>query len=156
MKDTHHYQATITWTGNLGTGTSSYRAYERSHTIEILNKPAIFGSSDSSFRGDPSKHNPEELLIASLSACHLLWYLHLCADAGVVVVNYSDQATGVMVVDKDGRGYFTEVMLNPIVTVSEISMMNKAFELHERAREFCFIANSVNFPVKHHSTINVK
>ncbi len=154
MKDTHHYQARITWTGNQGTGTSNYRDYQRSHTIEILNKPTIFGSSDPSFRGDSTKHNPEELLLASLSACHLLWYLHLCADAGVIVLDYSDQATGMMVVQRDGRGHFSEVTLNPIVTVSELSMVTKAFELHHEAGEFCFIANSVNFPVHHQPKIN--
>lgn len=156
MTNIHHYQARITWTGNQGTGTSHYRAYQRSHTIEIPNKPIIFGSSDPSFRGDPTKHNPEDLFIASLSACHLLWYLHLCADAGVVVLDYSDQVTGAMIVGNDGRGHFTEVTLNPIVTVSEISMLTKAFELHDQAGEFCFIANSVNFPVNYCPIINVK
>ncbi len=153
MKDTHHYQATVTWTGNQGPGTDSYRTYQRSHTIQIPDKPPILGSSDASFRGDPSKHNPEELLVASLSACHLLWYLHLCADAGVIVLDYTDHARGVMVTTSDGRGYFTEVTLNPLVTVSESSMIATAFALHEQAGKFCFIANSVNFPVKHQPII---
>jgi organic hydroperoxide reductase OsmC/OhrA len=117
--------------------------------VTIDHKPEILGSSDAAFRGDATKHNPEELLIASLSACHMLWFLHLCADADVVVTSYVDEAVGVMEEKDTGGGQFVEVSLYPQVTVSERWMIEKANELHMRANECCFIANSVNFPVRH-------
>jgi organic hydroperoxide reductase OsmC/OhrA len=152
----HHYQAEITWTGNLGKGTSSYTAYDRSHSISIPEKSVIHASSDPKFRGDKTKYNPEELLVASLSACHLLMYLHLCADAGVVVMDYTDHATGAMEETPDGGGHFTEVTLHPVVIVSDASMIDKANELHHKANKLCFIANSCNFPVHHQPTAKVK
>lgn len=153
---THTYQATITWTGNKGSGTSDYRAYDRSHTIAITNKADILGSSDPAFRGDKTKHNPEDLLISSLAACHMLWYLHLCAEAGVIVTDYSDQATGTMVETSNGGGHFTEVTLHPVVTVADASMIEKANQLHQKTNELCFVANSVNFPVHHQATCQVR
>lgn len=153
MDKEHNYNITLKWTGNTGTGTSNYRSFERSHSIIIENKPEILGSSDPAFRGDKSKHNPEELLVASLSSCHMLWYLHLCAEAGVVVIDYIDQATGIMVETSNGGGKFKEVTLHPIVTVENASMIEKADALHKKANELCFIANSVNFPVKHHTLV---
>jgi organic hydroperoxide reductase OsmC/OhrA len=151
----HHYKLTTTWTGNNGTGTSDYRGYERNHTIHIDNKAGILMSSDPAFRGDKTKHNPEDLLLASLSSCHMLWYLHLCSEAGIVVTGYVDNATGIMTETVDGGGHFTEVSLNPVVTVTEDSMTAKANELHHKANELCFIARSVNFPVKHNPTVAV-
>ncbi|MCR8556025.1 OsmC family protein [Mucilaginibacter sp. BJC16-A38] len=151
----HHYKATITWTGNLGSGTSNYRAYERNHVISVIGKPEIPASSDPSFRGDKTRYNPEELLVSSLSSCHMLWYLHLCSVAGVVVVDYSDEAIGVMVETADGGGYFKDVTLFPKVTVTEASMIEKANALHHEANKMCFVANSVNFPVKHSPTCQV-
>ncbi|NUN99091.1 MAG: OsmC family protein [Saprospiraceae bacterium] len=156
MHGQHHYRLTLQWTGNKGTGTSHYRAYERSHTIIADNKVEILGSSDPAFRGDPTKHNPEELLVAALSSCHMLSYLHLCAVAGVVVTAYVDQASGTMVETADGGGHFTEVTLNPVVTVAEPAMMEKANALHGKASEVCFIANSVNFPVHHRPTCKIE
>ncbi len=149
MSKQHHYKATIKWTGNNGTGTDNYRNYERSYQISVENKSAILGSSDPAFRGDKTKHNPEDLLVSSLCACHMLWYLHLCSEAGVIVVDYIDNATGIMVETSNGGGHFTEVTLNPIVVVAENSMIDKANELHKKANELCFVANSVNFPVRH-------
>src|SRR5690606_27335675 len=125
------------------------RLYGRDHKIIVANKPEILASSDSSFRGDKTKHNPEELLLAALSSCHMLWYLDLCADEGIVVVDYIDQASGTMEEKADRSGHFTEVVLHPVVTVAEASMLEKANILHARANELCFIANSVNFPVRH-------
>lgn len=148
MNKQHNYTTTITWTGNKGTGTSRYDVYERSHTLSIANKPDLLCSSDTPFRGDGTKHNPEDMLLASLSSCHMLWYLHLCADAGVIVTDYVDNATGTMIEDENG-GRFTEVTLHPKVTVKDASMIEKANELHEIAHKKCFIANSCNFPVKH-------
>jgi organic hydroperoxide reductase OsmC/OhrA len=153
MEKQHQYKATIKWTGNKGTGTDNYKNYERSHEISIENKPAILASSDPAFRGDRTKHNPEDLFLSSLSSCHMLWYLHLCSEAGVIVVDYVDPATGMMVENSDGGGRFTEVTLNPIVTVTENSMIEKATALHKKANELCFIANSVNFPVHHKPVI---
>jgi organic hydroperoxide reductase OsmC/OhrA len=145
----HNYKATITWTGNEGKGTAGYREYQRSHIINVEGKPEIPASSDPSFRGDKTRYNPEELLLASVSSCHMLWYLHLCSVNGVIVVEYIDQATGVMIEAADGSGYFKEVTLYPKVTVSNESMMEKANELHHEANKMCFIANSVNFPIHH-------
>jgi len=149
----HHYKATIRWTGDKGLGTSYYNAYEREHKIIIGNKIDIHGSSDPVFKGDPSKHNPEDLFLFSLSACHMLWYLHLCSQAGVVVKEYIDEATGIMHETENGGGKFSEVSLNPIVTVTESAMKDKAYQLHHEANRFCFIANSVNFPIYHHPQI---
>ncbi len=155
MNGQHNYNLTVKWTGNKGTGTSNYKAFERSHTIIVNNKVELLGSSDPAFRGDKTKHNPEELLVASLSSCHMLWYLHLCAEAGVIVVDYVDNATGIMMETSNGGRHFTEVTLNPIVIVTENSMVEKANELHKKANELCFIANSVNFPVLHKPTYKI-
>ncbi len=149
MNKNHNYNLTITWTGNNEPGTSNYQTYERSHTITVKGKPEILGSSDPDFRGDKSKYNPEELLVASLSSCHMLWYLHLCSEAGIIVMNYVDYAIGTMVETASGGGCFTEVTLNPIVTLKENSMLKEALALHQKANELCFIANSVKFPVHH-------
>lgn len=151
MNNQHSYALTTKWTGNKGEGTSHYRVYERSHTIMVDNKPDILASADPTFRGDAARHNPEDLLIAALSGCHMLSYLHVCAINGVNVVDYIDHATGTMVVNADGSGHFTEVTLNPVVTVTEESMIEKANELHHLANKLCFIANSCNFPVYHHA-----
>jgi organic hydroperoxide reductase OsmC/OhrA len=156
MKRTHNYHTTIRWTGNTGSGTTSYNSYDRSHNIESENKPVILASSDPLFRGDKSKYNPEELFVCSISSCHMLWYLHLCADAGVIVTNYLDNAIGVMNETPDGGGHFTEIILNPSVTVTEQNMIQKAKILHHRANALCFIANSINFPVHHNPEIMVK
>ncbi len=153
---THRYHTTVTWTGNTGAGTADYRSYERSHEIEATGKSKIFGSSDAAFRGDPSRWNPEDLLVASLSACHKLWYLHLCAVAGVVVVNYVDQAEGVMVEDNARGGYFTRVTLRKSVTIARGSDVDKAKTLHHDAHAKCFIANSVNFAVEHEPVITIE
>jgi len=145
----HHYNATITWTGNLGSGTSDYKAYDRSHNIGIKGKSIIESTSDPAFRGDPTKHTPEDMLVSSLSSCHMLWYLHLCAVNGVVVTQYIDQATGVMEENSDGSGQFIGVTLNPVVAVQSADMVERALALHQDATHKCFIARSVNFDVHH-------
>jgi len=150
MPKTHRYSVVVEWTGNTGTGTSGYRDYERRHEISAgAGKPVMPGSSDPAFRGDPARWNPEELLVASLSACHQLWYLHLCAEAGIAVVAYVDHAEGVMEETADGGGCFKRVILRPRVSVAAGSDMAMAFALHATAHAKCFIANSVNFPVEH-------
>lgn len=143
----HTYAVTVTWTGNEGTGTSAYPAYSRAHTIEAEGKPVILGSSDPHFRGDPVRWNPEELFLASLSACHKLWYLGLCAGAGVTVLAYEDAASGEMVEEPGGAGQFTSVTLRPRVTISAVSNRASAEALHREAHAKCFIARSVNFTV---------
>ncbi len=148
MKE-HKYKVQINWTGNNGSGTDHYKNFERSHHIKVDNKADILGSSDPAFRGDKTKHNPEELLLASISSCHMLWYLHLCSEAGVIVIDYIDNATAIMEETANGSGRFIEATLNPIVTVKENSMIDKANEIHKKANQFCFIANSLNFTVKH-------
>jgi organic hydroperoxide reductase OsmC/OhrA len=144
----HSYTVTVTWTGNQGTGTSGYRDYQRSHEISAAGKSGIAGSSDPAFRGDRACWNPEDLLVASLSACHELWFLHLCADAGVVVESYVDEATGVMEEAADGGGQFVEVVLRPRVRAAPGSDRDKIQSLHHEAHAKCFIARSVNFPVR--------
>lgn len=146
---THTYSVATVWTGNRGPGTTGARDYDRDHTVSIHGKPDLFGSADPSFRGDSAKWNPEEMLVASLSACHMLWYLGLTAAAGVVVTDYRDFPTGYMSEESDGGGQFTEVVLTPVVTVSDPSMFEKAQRLHHDASSKCFIARSVNFPVRH-------
>jgi organic hydroperoxide reductase OsmC/OhrA len=147
MAKEHRYGLTVTWTGNQGTGTSSYRAYARDHEIAAAGKAVIPASSDPAFRGDKTRYNPEDLLVASLSSCHMLWYLHLCAVAGIVVTRYADHAEGVMAEDADGSGRFTRVTLRPEIAVAPGTELDKAHELHHEAHAKCFIANSVNFPV---------
>lgn len=151
----HRYAVTATWTGDRGTGTSGYRDYDRSVTLDIAGKPSLPASADKPFRGDPTRWNPEDLLLAALSECHLLSYLHACVQAGVVVVGYEDQASGLMIEDGKGGGAFTEVILRPRVTVAEESMVEAATAAHAQANAWCFIANSVNFPVHHEPVILV-
>jgi organic hydroperoxide reductase OsmC/OhrA len=151
---THQYRTTLRWTGNLGKGTVDYRAYGRNYEIDGVRKSgAISGSSDPHFRGDATRYNPEELLVASLSACHMLAYLHLCAVNQVVVTGYEDAASGTMEESPDGSGRMTGVVLRPVVTITPDSDPVKAQSLHGDAHRLCFIANSVNFPVTHEAVV---
>jgi organic hydroperoxide reductase OsmC/OhrA len=143
----HRYEVRIDWTGNLGSGTSGYRAYSRNHELSAAEKPRVPCSSDPAFRGDPARYNPEELLLASLSACHMLWYLHLCANAKIVVTSYSDSANGTMKENPDGSGEFVAAVLHPRVQITQGSNAETAKRLHEEAHKLCYIARSVNFPV---------
>ena len=145
---THNYAIRMRWTGNTGQGTRDYRGYERAHEYAVEGKPVVLGSSDPAFRGDRARHNPEELLVMSLSSCHMLWYLHLCAEHKIVVIDYVDDAIGTMMEDKERGGFFTEVVLHPRITISSDSDIAKAESLHDRAHHLCYIANSVNFPVR--------
>lgn len=160
-----NYRVSVVWTGNRGHGTAGYRSYDRNHLVTVGEvgeaRPGgrrgtpepIAGSSDPAFRGDPGRWNPEQLLTAALSQCHMLWYLHLCAEAGVVVTGYTDHAAGTMTEHADGSGRFTEVLLRPHVTVRSPDMIGKAAGLHRDAHEKCFIARSVNFPVRHEPVV---
>ncbi len=147
----HQYRLSVEWTGNQGSGTSNYRAFGRDHVVRAEGKPEIVGSSDPSFRGDPGRWNSEELLVASVSQCHMLWYLHLAATAGVVVTSYRDDPIGTMVEDADGGGggQFSGITLRPTVTVAFESMCDRAEQLHDDVGAKCFVARSLNFPIRH-------
>jgi organic hydroperoxide reductase OsmC/OhrA len=148
----HTYNVTVEWIGNQGTGTSGYRDYSRDHTIRAGSKPAIPGSSDAAFLGDAARWNPEDLVVAAASACHKLWYLHLCAEAGITVLAYVDDAQGTML-DSPQRGSFTEIVLRPRVTIRAGDDRERAEHLHHTAHERCYVANSVNFPILCEPTI---
>lgn len=151
----HRYRLTVTWTGNTGQGTSTYRGYMRTHTVTTDGPPELLGSADHTFHGDRERWNPEQLLLAALAQCHMLSYLHVCVGVGVVVSHYVDRATGSMRTEADGSGRFTEVVLRPEVTVAGDTMVKAATEAHRRANELCFIANSVNFRVRHEPVIRI-
>ena len=136
------------WTGNTGDGTRDYKAYQRAHEYSVPGKPVIPGSSDPNFRGDATRYNPEELLVMAISSCHMLWYLHLCAVNKVVVLEYEDNAAGTIEETADGGGHFVEVTLHPTITITAPSSLDTARRLHHDAHEKCYIANSVNFPVR--------
>jgi len=144
----HCYEVQVEWTGNTGEGTKTYKSYRRDHTITSEGKPQIPASSDPAFRGDRTRYNPEELLVASLSSCHMLWYLHLCAVNHITVLEYRDAPSGVMQENADGSGEFVRVVLKPAVKVSPGDDRAKALALHDEAHRLCFIARSVKFPVE--------
>lgn len=152
MARQHAYAARLVWTGAAQGPTKDYKSYSRDYEVEIEGKPTLAGSADAAFRGDPARHDPEHLLVAALSACHMLWYLHLCAEAGILVTAYEDEASGSLVAEP-GNGRFTEVVLHPAVTIAA-GDKELAESLHERAHKECFIANSVNFPVRHEARIS--
>ncbi|WP_026548213.1 OsmC family protein [Paenarthrobacter nicotinovorans] len=145
----HHYALTVRWTGNLGEGTAGYRSYSRDHEIEIPGLPSLQGSADPTFHGDRSRYNPEQLLLAALSQCHMLSFLHVAVKHGVVVTAYEDAAEGLMKLNKDGSGQFESVTLKPRVTVADPAHADVMEQLHHEANQVCFIARSVNFPVLH-------
>ncbi len=149
----HLYVAHVRWNGPAGGATTNYEEYDRGYVVEIPGKPVLEGSADPHFRGDRSRHNPEDLLVVALSACHMLSYLAECARAGIAVVAYDDAARGEMTLI-DGKIRFREVLLRPRVTIADPARLEKAVGLHERAHEECFIANSVNFPVRHEAVVD--
>ncbi|WP_280417460.1 OsmC family protein [Nocardia carnea] len=155
MARTHHYECRTDWTGAGTTGTVDYRSYERSYVTRSPGRPDLHGSADPAFRGDDTRWNPELLLVAALSQCHLLWYLHLCAVSGVTVLEYHDEALATMAETADGGGHFTGVELRPVVTVAAADMVGRARDLHGDAAAKCFIAASVNFPVSHTPRVEV-
>jgi organic hydroperoxide reductase OsmC/OhrA len=156
MTHQHNYKLTAVWTGNTCEGTKNVRTYDRSHTISFQGKPDLFLTTDNPAVGDKSKLNPEDLLVSAISSCHLLSYLYLCSMAGIVVMGYSDNATGTMIEKESGGGSFKEVTLNPVIYVADESMVEKAIDLHHKAHEICYIANSVNFEVKCNPTCKVQ
>lgn len=149
----HHYRTTTTWTGNRGSGTLDYRAYTRNHLIAGEGKGhQIEGSSDPAFRGDKTRYNPEELFLSSISACHMLWYLHLATVNDIVVLEYEDHAVGTMEEEADGGGRFTSVTLKPKVKIAG-PQVQRALELHEEAGKKCFIANSIRVAIAYEGEV---
>jgi len=155
MAHEHTYKLTTEWTGNAGEGTKNVRTYDRSHKVSIQGKPELFLTTDNPAVGDKTKLNPEDLLVSAISSCHMLSYLYLCSMDGIVVTAYTDHATGVMIEHASGGGNFKEVVLNPLVVVANENMVEKAIELHHKAHDICYIANSVNFEVKCNPSIKV-
>lgn len=154
MDRKHRYTILNRWTGNLGQGTSSYRAYSRAHELQGKEKAAIIpGSSDAVFRGDRTRYNPEELMLGALSACHMLWVLHLCADAGITVTEYADEAWGEMVEHEDGSGEYTRVVLRPHMIIAQPERVEDAIAIHQKAHGLCAMARSVRFPVEHEAQV---
>lgn len=153
MSRTHRYATTLRWTGNRGTGTSAYTAYDRAHEAGAEGRPTLSLSADPAFRGDPARWNPELMLLAALSSCHQLWYLHLCAEAGIIVLAYEDAAEATMIEATAGAGQFSGAVLHPRVTIAAGGDAARAASLHHEAAARCFIARSVNFPVRHEPEI---
>ena len=154
MSHAHNYRLTLAWQGNKGTGTSNVKAYDRSHTVTIAGKPELHLTTDNPAVGDKSKLNPEDLLVTAIASCHMLSYLYVCAMEGIVITSYTDNATGIMIENENGGGSFKEVTMNPVCKVSDESMISRALELHHKAHDICYIANSVNFEVKCNPTIS--
>lgn len=155
INHSHHYDLSLVWTGNRGSGTSGYRAYGRDHTVAAEGAGTLAGSADPTFRGDPQRWNPEQLLVAALAQCHLLTYLHLCVQAAIVVVGYTDEPHGEMITDPAGAGQFASVTLRPQVTITDPARIAEAVALHDRVGDYCFIARSVNFPIHHEARVTV-
>lgn len=152
-RDIHEYSARLVWDGNTGTGTATYAGYGRQYRFLVEGKPAIEGTADPKFRGDPSKHNPEEHFLAAISGCHMLSYLALCARNGIRVVKYEDEVSGTLKFDGRGGGKFEEVVLHPAVTIAEGDDAELAESLHEQAHELCFIAASCSVPIRHEARV---
>ena len=154
MTKEHRYEAAVRWTGAKEGTTSSYRGYSREYEAAVEGKPALRLTADGAFFGDDALHNPEDLLVISLSGCHLLTYLAECARAGLRVLSYEDEASGTMA--WDGETYrFGEVVLRPRVVVEEGGDLALAEELHHKSHDLCFVARSMNFPVRHEPEVTV-
>jgi organic hydroperoxide reductase OsmC/OhrA len=152
----HRYTLPNRWTGNLGTGTSSYRSYSRSYELGGKDKSSLIpGTSDPMFRGDRARYNPEELMLGALSGCHMLWVLHLCADAGITVTEYADEAWGELQEHGDGSGEYTRVILRPRMTIAQPERIEDTLEIHHKAHKLCAMARSVNFPVEHEAEVKI-
>lgn len=152
----HIYNTTVIWTGNKGTGTSAYKAYERTWDMAANGKPLVHCSNDPLLGGDSSKYNPEDLLLSALSSCHMLWYLHLCSLAKVSVLSYEDTPQAIGEVEPSGKGKFLSATLRPKIIITANSDMQKAIDIHGQIHEYCFIARSVNFPVTYEPEITIE
>lgn len=155
MSKVHAYKSHIVWTGNTGDGTRTYKGYDRTWNIEVPGKPVIPCSNDPLLGGDPSLMNPEDLLLSSLSACHMLWYLHLASSAGITVISYHDTPIGEGEVAPNGAGRFLRATLHPVIEVEEDADIDKALSLHNEVHKYCFIARSVSFPIEYQAEVRV-
>ena len=153
MKGEHQYKSHLIWDGNRGEGTSSYGVYGRNYRMIVEGKPEIHGTADTAFRGEAEKWNPEDLFLAAIVSCHMLSYLALCAREHISVLSYEDEATAVMKEDGKGGGRFEEVTLHPVVTIASADHVDRARELHHRAHDLCFIANSCSVPIRHRAEL---
>lgn len=153
MGKSHHFTIQLTWSGNRGEGTSSYTSYDRSHVLSSDGKEPLSCSSAPAFRGDGTLYNPEDMLLYSVSSCHMLWFLHCCADAGVVITAYKDCPQGTLVIEADGIGRFTDISLHPVVSLQDAAQAHLLSSLHDKAHQHCFIANSLSCPVNIHHSI---
>lgn len=150
----YHYYSHVEWTGNRGNGTSAYKTYDRTWNLAVSGKPVLACSNDPLLGGDQTKYNPEDLLLSALSSCHMLWYLHLCADAGITVLSYEDRPEAIGEMEASGKGKFVSATLKPRITIASGGDIEKARTIHGDIHEFCFIARSVNFPVSHEPQIS--
>jgi len=148
----HIFKAALNWTSNQKQEEKTSRKYAKSHKITIEGKPVLDVSAAKAFKGDPELYNPEDLLLSSLVSCHMMSYLYVCSQNGIEVLEYSDNAEATLEVSQDGSGRFTEVRLNPKVKIANADKIQEALELHTKANQLCFIANSCNFPVLHNAT----
>lgn len=155
MTRTHDYAAHLVWEGNTGEGTATYEGYGRGYRVSIDGKPDLAGSAHPAFRGDAERHDPEDLLLAAVSSCHMLTYLALCARGGIRVVAYEDRAEGTLTLEAAGGGQFAEIVLRPVVTIADAERADDAMHVHERAHALCFIARSLRVPIHLHPEIRV-
>ncbi len=154
-RKSHLYSSRVTWVGNTGAGTQSYAGYARDYCVEIAAKPVLAGSADPAFRGDANLHNPEDLFLSAIAACHMLTYLALCAGRGVVVSAYEDHAEGLLSVESDGGGRFERILLRPGVTITRAENADLAMQLHQAAHALCFIGNSCSTPIQHEARVRI-
>lgn len=154
LKREHEYTTRLRWTGNTGDGTASYTSYARGYRVQIAGKPDLAGSADPAFRGEADRHNPEDLFLAAVSACHMLFYLALCARKGIRVLAYEDEAGGTLVMNADGGGRFAQIRLHPRVILEAGADITLALQLHDTAHELCFIANSCSVPIRHEPVVD--
>ncbi|AOC94606.1 OsmC-like protein [Flavobacterium anhuiense] len=149
----HTFKAKLNWNSRQNQEESSKRFYSKTHQIKIEGKPVLDVSAAKAFKGDPELYNPEDLLLSSLVSCHMMSYLYVCSQNGIEVLEYSDNAEATLEVNPDGSGRFTEVRLHPKVKISNSDQIELALELHQKANQLCFIANSCNFPVLHEAFV---
>lgn len=151
----HTFKAEANWTSKKDITDSSKRFYNKSHQVKIEGKPILDVSAAKAFKGDPELYNPEDLLLSSLVSCHMMSYLYVCSQNGIEVLEYSDNAEAALEVNPDGSGRFVEVKLFPKVKISNPDQIELALNLHFKANQLCFIANSCNFPVLHEASCEV-
>ncbi|MGV0996986.1 OsmC family protein [Empedobacter falsenii] len=152
----HLFKVALNWIKKESKMDSSTRIYTKSHHISIEGKPDLEVSAAKAFKGDPNLYNPEDLLLSSLTSCHMMSYLYCCAQHKIEVISYQDHSEATLQVNPDGSGKIVKVDLFPDIIISDSSQIELALSLHKKANELCFIANSCNFPVYHHAKCSAK